>query len=284
MPGTSSDHDGRAGPPASAPEDGPPSRTGTRERPGRKKVLAPLVLAVLGLALLVAAFVLYPRTPEPAAPASTTLDIIAPSNYAASAIAEIDYTVDQVRPDVARLTISLVLDIRAYRSVEAGLTVTPPAGTVFVGCPRSHPECGGTWGEKLSFKFPGVATAHVFVKARSFGVNSDGITAAAAIPAISFAGSKGANLIAAYRIPSASSYDWSADPPSRLSGSGAVWDETVTPGTIYSGGDTPGRVASGINHAAQANDDTRIFVAGALLGLAGGALLSAVQEALHASD
>jgi hypothetical protein len=49
-------------------------------------------------------------------------------------------------------------------------------------------------------------------------------------------------------------------------------------------GITSGRIATGVNHLAQAADDHRTFFAGALLGLAGGALLSAVQEALHARD
>jgi hypothetical protein len=122
------------------------------------------------------------------------------------------------------------------------------------------------------------------VQAHHFGVTSDGVTAAAAIPEITFTGSKGAGLIAAYRIQSASSYDWSSYPPFTLTNSGAVWHEAVLPGSIYNPADTAGRVASGINHTAQANNDTKTFIAGALLGLAGGALLSAVQEALHASD
>jgi hypothetical protein len=80
------------------------------------------------------------------------------------------------------------------------------------------------------------------------------------------------------------SYDWSSDPPATLSNSGAAWTEAALPGRIYDCGERAGRVASGINHTAQANDDTKTFIAGALLGLAGGALLSAVQDALHASD
>jgi hypothetical protein len=241
-------------------------------------------LAVLGLALLVAAFMLYPRTAEPSAPASTRLDITSPSNYVSSHIAAISYKVDQVHPDVARLTISLAVDIRGpYGSVKALLAVTPPAGTTLLDCSRLH--CNGkTWGARLSFTSHGVATAHVFVKAPNFGVASNGVTVAAAIPEIAFTGSKGANLIATYHIPSADNYDWSSDPPSTLSNSGAAWTEAVLPGSIYNSGDTAGRVASGINHTAQANDDTKTFIAGALLGLAGGALLSAVQEALHASD
>jgi hypothetical protein len=121
----------------------------------------------------------------------------------------------------------------------------------------------------------GLATTHVFVKAHNFGVTFNGVTAAAAIPEVL---SKGASLITSYHIPSASSYDWSSYPTAFLSSSGATWDEALI------SGDTVGWVASGINHIAQANDDSTTFIAGALLGLAGGAILSAVQEALHADD
>jgi hypothetical protein len=126
------------------------------------------------------------------------------------------------------------------------------------------------------------ATTHFLVKAGSFGVTYNSVTAAAAIPEILLLGhsaeSGPGNLSVVYNLPSASSYDWSSDPTSSVTNSQAAWDETVI------GDDTPGRAVVGINHAAQSDDDTRTFIAGALLGLAGGALLSGVQEALHAND
>ena len=82
------------------------------------------------------------------------------------------------------------------------------------------------------------------------------------------------------------SYDWSSFPTSAINNSDAAW--TIATTSSVSGrqavASTPGRVAVGINHARQASDNDKTFVAGALLGLAGGAILSAVQEALHARD
>jgi hypothetical protein len=52
----------------------------------------------------------------------------------------------------------------------------------------------------------------------------------------------------------------------------------------FSDGDTQSRVASGIDHDAQAHDDLMIFLAGAVVALAGAAMLAAIQEALHAGD
>lgn len=51
-----------------------------------------------------------------------------------------------------------------------------------------------------------------------------------------------------------------------------------------SDGGTQSRVASGVNHDAQAHDDLMIFLAGAVVALAGAAVLAAIQEALHAGD
>jgi hypothetical protein len=63
-----------------------------------------------------------------------------------------------------------------------------------------------------------------------------------------------------------------------VTGTTAQWQQDVA------SGDTPGRVAVGINHSAQTRDDIKIFIAGALLGIAGGAIIAAVQEAMHLRD
>jgi hypothetical protein len=79
-------------------------------------------------------------------------------------------------------------------------------------------------------------------------------------------------------VPSADSYDWSSFPTSSASSNGASWEEQLV------NGEASARVAVGINHSAQVNDDHRNFLAGAIIGIAGGALLGAVQEGLHAND
>jgi hypothetical protein len=64
----------------------------------------------------------------------------------------------------------------------------------------------------------------------------------------------------------------------RVSDATVVWNEQVT------GGEAAGRVAVGINHGNQAWNDDKTFIAGAFIGLAGGALLSALQELLRQKD
>jgi hypothetical protein len=120
--------------------------------------------------------------------------------------------------------------------------------------------------------------ASVLVRASNFGETFNGVTASVAIPAILYKGPGTPTAYVEYRIPSASSYDWSAFPTQFANAAFASWAEVVTSGNVT------GRAAVGINHANQSKDDNKTFLAGALLGLAGGALLSAVQEALRAID
>ena len=87
-------------------------------------------------------------------------------------------------------------------------------------------------------------------------------------------------LLTAYiTIPSAKSYDWSAFAPIDLGTGLTTWQEQIA-----NYGITPSRIVVGINHAAQSRHDTLVLVAGILFGIGGGALVAAVQEALHAND
>jgi hypothetical protein len=119
------------------------------------------------------------------------------------------------------------------------------------------------------------------VKARHFNINVNGVAAAASIPEITYKGPNkvGAVLFASYSIPSAYSYDWSSSFPSANTYIGkATFQERLQPG------DNIATAAFGINHAAQSSDNTKIFIAGILLGLAGAAIIAAFQEARHAGD
>lgn len=122
------------------------------------------------------------------------------------------------------------------------------------------------------------------VNVADFGMSFNGITAAAAIPKIGYIGAGTPIVSVYYPIPSASSYDWSSFPATTVTNSYAMWTIAVAKIGAQALPFTRGQVAFGINHARQATDSKKTFVAGALLGLAGGAILSAVQEALHARD
>jgi hypothetical protein len=274
MSDLAADHSpGPASPPPKPPGDKP---LPTAHKRSWRKILTPIVLAVLGLALLLAAFELYPKTTQRPAPSAANLGILVDSP-----LQSIVYGFDQTGQGKARMTIELTLvGNLPPGGAFGGLSVDLPPGTTFVCSSSTCNEHSRTVG--LTFKPARKAIrarVEFPIKVRSFGVDYNGVTASAAIPEIVYNGSGTPTLFASYIIPSASSYDWSSYPPLSVSESGAVvWDE----GVIH--GDTLARTAVGINHAAQANNDTMTFIAGALLGLAGGALLSAVQEALHAGD
>jgi hypothetical protein len=251
---------------------------------------------VIGVALLFGAKALYTSPSELPTPPYATVDL-----ETTFPVTGINYTVDQVSPTIAQIKIEVDLP-RLYPPAgapTADLFVLPPSGTIFRTCPSAHFNAAGTatapyclrlkletWVQPLTFRaahklgaFYGVAFADLFVKAHNFGVTFNGVTASVAIPQVFLKNASGGPTVyTKYNIPSASSYDWSSFPTQFVNGTSAGWNEQV------SGDGLDGRAAVGINHANQAKDNTKTFVAGALLGLAGAALLSGAQEALHAND
>ena len=120
----------------------------------------------------------------------------------------------------------------------------------------------------------GVAAATFLIRAHDFGYVSDGVNASAVIPAVTYSGQGSPLLETAYYDANAvTSHDWPALQPESANGTKALWDEPLVSGA------TQGRIAVGIDYANETKDNTETFFAGALIGLAGGALLSAVQEA-----
>jgi hypothetical protein len=268
--------------PTAGPEDQGAPAPGAGQRWWRKPVLRPVVLGAIGLALLLVSFLLYPRTTELPSPAFPRLELS--TNLR---VAFVDYSVVQVSPAVAEMKISVVLPT-GTPAPPAGaaptfLSVAPPLGTGFRDC--HPPACAvrGTgvtsaslWTDRLTFRpVNSTATADFFVNARSFGVTSNGVDASAAIPEVIYLGQGNPILLTAYRLQSASSYDWSSLPAAAVTGTVVAWQQDLA------SGDTAGRTAVGVDHAGQTSDDIKIFVAGALLGIAGGAIVAAVQEAMH---
>jgi hypothetical protein len=254
---------------------------------GRQRT--PIVLAGVGLALGLLAFWLYPRPGELPNPSYDTVTVT--SKFP---VGIIDYSVDQVTSATADVTITVQL------SKLAGTPTSPPSGTVSVALPNEIPfracpnfNCavaarkkGNNLFQTLTFAARPGATANATfsLSASGFGESSNGLTASAALPQVSYecpsfySTCPSPTLETQYQLGSASSYDWSSLPTQRVSDATVVWNEQVT------GGEAAGRVAVGINHGNQAWNDDKTFIAGAFIGLAGGALLSALQELLRQKD
>ncbi|MDR0345124.1 MAG: hypothetical protein LBI49_18835 [Nocardiopsaceae bacterium] len=247
----------------------------------RRKILVSAVLAALGLVLLLIAVALYPSQAEQPAPAYPFLRVIA-----GFPVQVVEYRPVQLTAATAEIKVVLVLPLGTQApppgAPKARVVIAPPFGVRFVscqaGCQRARRGPGEVWIRSLDFRpgpDGGQASTGFLVRARHFGVTVNGVTAAAALPDVMYQGPGTPRLVSAFVIPSGSSYDWSSGAQAAASGAGVVFQEAIT------AGQAPGRDAVGISHTAQAAQNDRTFVAGILLGLAGGALLGAVQEALH---
>jgi hypothetical protein len=85
-------------------------------------------------------------------------------------------------------------------------------------------------------------------------------------------------LITHLELPHADSYDWiGGPPPYQLNGGGIAWRQSVEAATqpVF---------VSGVNRHQQDVDDVRVFMAGAFIGVAGGAVVAALQECLNARE
>jgi hypothetical protein len=143
------------------------------------------------------------------------------------------------------------------KSCRSGCRSATPSRTAMAQAATSSPMAirkRPNWTEPLTFRptrSGPTATANFTVKAPDFGATFDGVDASAAIPEVRYccAAKVLPVLQAGYPIRSASQYDWTSFEPEDTTSHSAVWQEDLTIG------DTPSRVAVGIDHAGQAHND-----------------------------
>lgn len=247
-----------------------------------------LVLLLLAAVLTGITAALYPTTQESPTPVYAQLGIVSLRQ-----VGIIQYSVYQVSPATAKIDIEVQLPVNAAAppagTPVADLVVFPPAGISFTTCPpkacKSEQDSISSWKVSLTFHtFSGpngpapTAFADFYVHARNYGATYNSVTAAAAVPAVIYSGPGTPVFQTQYEIPHASSYDWSSFPVQFANGTFATWTQPMT------GGQLAGRDAVGIDYANQSRDGYYTFLAGAILGLAGGAVLAAFQAALDAND
>jgi len=257
--------------------------SGVHRRSRWRKLLIPLIFFVVAIGLGIFTFsVVYPSAetgiPEPYY-STMTMDTSAP-------IYSVGVAIEQKTPTTAAVGISIELVHSASARPESGsVLLILPTGITFNCDP--HADCHNYTSvapsveiERLRFK-SGYAFCAFFINRHNFSVNFDDINAYAAIPGVILhlkgSGSENPLMAVGFHIPAAASYDWSSF-PSRERGSNIDWIEPLVKG------ETPGRVIDGTNHARQKTDANLTFLAGALIGIAGAALLIGFQEAMHVSD
>jgi hypothetical protein len=244
-------------------------------------------LAVISLVLFLVTAGLYPSTTQLPVPLSSTLAL-----QTTQPVASITYEVDQVSSSVAEMKITILLPVGApfppANTPIVGLVVSPPIGTSFTTCPapmcKSESNGVSSWKVLLGFRpftspngTSGIAFADFYVRAHSFGGTYNDVNASVVAPAVIYHGSGTPTLLTQYNIPDAARYDWSVFPLDFASSTFATWSEPVSSGQISA------RVADGTDFANQGKDNYHTFLAGVILGLAGGALLTALQETLDAN-
>jgi hypothetical protein len=256
----------------------------------RRKIVTPVALLVAAVVFTIIALQLYPSTAQLPTPPYAKLGITS----VAGPVQSINYLVAQVSPTRAEMlvTVQMPLGTKIPAPGAVDVLAAPPFGTRFATCPP--PNCKfesngdfSSWAKPLIFSLKRnragqlvpMAETGFLVDAGGFGVTYNSTTASAAIPEVLYEGGGGTpTLLTQYNIPEASSYDWSSFPTDFANSHFATWSEPVT------SDDVAGRAAVGINHANQSSETDDTFIAGALIGLAGGALLSAFTEAMHARD
>jgi hypothetical protein len=265
-----------------------PERPSTRsDRSWWKKYRTAIILAGISVVLFLLTAGLYPSTTQLPVPLASTLAL-----QAEVSVATISYEVDQVSSSVAEIEVTIQLPVGApippANTPVVGLVVAPPIGTSFTTCPapacKSEPKGISSWKVLLAFSrftgpngTSGIAYADFFVRAHGFGGTYNDVNASVVAPAVIYRGSGTPTLLTQYNIPDAAKYDWSVFPVEYAGSTFATWSEPVTNGQITA------RVADGTDFANQSKDNYHTFLAGVILGLAGGALLTALQEVLNAN-
>ena len=281
-------------PPVEGPTPGPPGDmaplpAGPKRSRWKNRNFIPVVLAVLGLVLGLWGFGLLPSVAaELPTPDYPQLIIHTPFS-----LSNITYDVEQVNSAVAKVTITVVLSSRIPPPDTAQLTVELPYPDTFLHC---RAACTTTHGIEfrnqqlhvMHSRSPGAqrqaATARFLVKARNFGLVSNGLAASAVLPSVTYAGPPGPSgamnpqFLVGYRSSSAASYAWSGPLAKQPGASSVAWGEQLANGV------TPDVPVGGISPGAQSHDNSMIFLAGVLIALGGAMILAAFLEAVHLRD
>jgi hypothetical protein len=256
-----------------------------------RKLSKHLALAVIGLGFLAGGLLmyLYSGPGELASPPFTTIQL-----QSTFSIAEILYDVSEPAPSITQITIYVQLPAKQLhppaKAKAAELWLEVPPGIAFQTCPpdscRFDPnDQAYTWLQPLDFRYEdpdnksGEAKATFSIKAHSLGYVANYINASAAIPRVVFWAPRKppATFLKLYKVTSAHNYDWSTLHPQLANASEVIWSEPMTSAA-------EGTVAVGADQANELKENYEILFAGALIGLAGGALLAAAQEWLHRND
>ncbi|MGO8725601.1 MAG: hypothetical protein ACLPN6_25885 [Streptosporangiaceae bacterium] len=254
-----------------------------------KKFFVPVILALIGVGILPVALLVFPSDYQPPTPLTSLVSIATNAP-----VGSMTYEVVSKGDSRYLLTILLQASVAVTSSDNvARVEVYLPYGYKFGSCIGPVSVCAAKTVSGVSAgreRYPGTvrlwsigfpsatneAVLSIFVQGKDFGYSSNDVTETAAMPQVIFNHPINFPLSVIYEnLAVPENYDWSSFPPSTETGTYVGWLEQLV------AGEEPARVAVGVDHGAQSRDDRDTFLAGALVGVAGAALIGAVQEVIH---
>jgi hypothetical protein len=257
-----------------------------------------LFLLVIGVGCIGAAWLIYPRLPTTAAPGSPIVtfqtDGPIPQHLVVSVLSGSGDGTTTLNLEVDRYNL-------AAKPSPVAMYVRLPQGAVVTRCDgatcdhASAPRGFGPTVHVSNARFLPVgpvtdglrewsAVAGLSVRAQGFVWSASDVNAEADLPAVRLM-VNGRTITAPdsttgdpevytdLTFPGATSYDWVGGPPPESQPLGAVqWDQTIAATSNLVG-------VSGVNRSEQRWADFRLFLAGILAGIGGGAVVGAITEA-----
>lgn len=290
------------------------SRTSHANRPYyfKRSNATQWLLAVFLLAMI-GAFLLYPSRAPIYRPPPLSMQILLLN---ATAVSEVTYNVSPASPNAFAMTLQFHFS-RARSSTTsprpaAEMRMSLPTGVIPESChhangdemaPPPPGQCAYTSNKyqggslvlvanaKEDLPSPGRYWTDILnLRLKSQGPwNTNGLTVEAQLPVLKvYTTLNGVSTptplplndnpitYVSYRVPDAISYDWSGGPPpnSVSNSDGAEWDEPLQSLSVPI-------AVGGTNSSSASLDSLRTLAAGTLLGVAGGALVGAIQEFTH---
>jgi hypothetical protein len=281
--------------------------TGTRTGRARPRTTAVPWLLSLFAGTVVGAALLYPHRTAVYRPGPLSVIVkLSDADVATAAAASVQMW---VKPTATAHVFDMTF-VAVYHGTKAAVGAHPVGGVTILLPPEAHAmNCAQTnaGGEHCS-KGPGPlndvtdliyatalgendwsATLKFTINSPALVWSSNGLIAEAQLPVVkgfSYQGSvphaalnADTPVTVSYELPSASNYDWTGGPPPNTVSSyvGAWWTESLQALS------TPIAV-SGTDTSSASNDTIRTLIAGTFLGIAGAALVAAIQELVHRRD
>jgi hypothetical protein len=282
----------------SAEREAPPKRELAKRGRSQKKQrwhwLISAIILVLGGAALGWAIVLFPSEDTITGPPGYQIQVDTLGHQLS--VVNLEF----IRGTGHTITIAAWVGGSGSSDEEAVIVIWLHGHVTLVGCshPITLPDCSDMgkvdnyWTE-VDLPVPnGLTRESEVIRDPSFGFTENSQTVYAELPSIYASQTQRSftSFSISYNIPNASMYDWSVPPQVTDYGppDTTIWNyelnlptQNDAPFGTFGSQVAQGTEVIGLNHDAQTADSTDTLIAGALLGIAGGAAIVAMQEVLH---